>query len=302
MDQLKNAGPVGLGASTSAKATADRHPPARISPACRQAGSGGINPKPPPAFFNSFTICFVVVWSFLVWLSIYFQKAQAYQNELAKGQALAQVLAATNIYPLQNQMEPLVSATAVLREPGVADAFIEDREGKPITPPHVSGLKAHFVGETGGGVTRQKDLSKDFQLVRMEQPILGMQNENLGKAVLFYRPTTPHYYWIWFFALAPIALSGFLFYKKSRTPAIAQEKKGESYPWLPAVENFVGRKLYIFDAGGNIAASSAIPKPQHILDLFQKTDEAQEILKHLDEERFVWRNENDEKRFLLVHP
>ena len=217
-----------------------------------------------------------------MWVSIYFQKGEAAQNELAKGQALAQVLAATNIYPLQNQMEPLVSAGVVLREPGVADAFIEDREGKPIT--------------------RQKDLAKDFQVVRMEQPIFGMQNENLGKAVLFYRPTTPHYYWIWFFALAPIALSGFLFYKKSQTPALAQEKKGESYPWLPAVENFVGKKLYIFDAGGNIAASSAPPKPQHILDLFQKTEEAQEILKHLDEERFVWRNENDEKRFLLAHP
>lgn len=183
-------------------------------------------------------------------------------GEEKRGEALLHLLAAVNRPFLEAQAEFLTTVKDVAHAPGVVGAF-------------VTGLQENVP-------------SPEVKSERLEETILGFDQRPLGKAILFFRPVSPSYWFFWalsgFGFLSPLLLSFHQKRREERRKKVEEKKKppAESYWWLGIFEKTAGKNCAVFDERGNILASGLPQRPSHILDLFSDPRKAQNILLALD--------------------
>lgn len=249
--------------------------------------------------------CFGIGFFFL-WIWISQQKSNAFAAEEKRGELLVQVLAAANSVPLQNQLEPLVNLNGLDKVAGVVEAVVTDPQGKILVP----------LARFGEQVSHTDD-------IQFEQPILGLNKELLGKAIILFKPFIPNFYSLWFLFFTPVILgAGFYYFwryrnRNKKTQAVSSPSSDDFYPWLSVAGQLLQATLYVFDEEGNILNASGLNHPKHLLDLFPEANLAQEILnvfhdlKATNDKNIVWTHfdkikigswslENETKRYLLA--
>ncbi|OGQ46459.1 MAG: hypothetical protein A3H42_00160 [Deltaproteobacteria bacterium RIFCSPLOWO2_02_FULL_46_8] len=252
----------------------------------------------------------ILVWLFLAWLWIDQTKKDCLRKEIARGEAYAMTLAASNRTPLQNQLEPLVSLGDLLQQQGVVEAIISDFQGKVLVPLQHFGEKDIFLQKKVGDLVFKKE-------------IVGLNQENLGTAHLLFHPDAPSFYGLQSLFLSPVlgVIVFCLYFSLHRKEESASKPLPEpicqpSLDWIPLLRQWVGKEVYLFDEEGNLLACSSDTNKAHLLDLFPEPKEAQNILTlfqkikedensvtHLDGEKIrmgSWREKDGTKRFLLA--
>ncbi|MBI5299974.1 MAG: hypothetical protein HY877_06775 [Deltaproteobacteria bacterium] len=259
---------------------------------------------------NLLLISLGIIWLFFAWLWIDQTKKDFLRKEIARGESYVTTLAASNRTPLQNQLEPLVGLGDLLQQQGVVEAMVSDFQGKVLVPLQHFGEKDIFSQKKGGDLVFKKE-------------ILGLNQENLGTALLLFHPDVPNFYGLQFLFLSPVlGVIGFYLYfslRRKKEPASKSLPKPicqHSLDWIPLLHRWVGEEVYMFDEEGNVLACSSETNKTHLLDLFPEPGEAQNILTlfqktkedgnsvtHFDGEKIrmgSWREKDGTKRFLLA--
>lgn len=203
---------------------------------------------------------------FLLQAGISRNRSNLQQSEEARATTILHYLSALNRPALQNQAEFLATLGDIPGTPGMMTAFVADQEGN---------ILVHLENQNKKGG------------IKLEETIFGFDQKPLGKAVLYFQPVLPAYSFFWtLFAL--FSSAGFYFFhleNKRNAPKTAKAPKipcEESYWWIPVLSASLAKTLAVFDAQGNVLASSHPQGIKHILDLFSDPQKAQDILRLID--------------------